>query len=199
MPVNVVDVFKKIVDNKLEALTMSDMVLGSVKSIDPLIVTVIDGQMEVHDDNLILTESVLRKKFSVSAHIHTFDKDYFKHNHGSPLQGVTGDLTVVVTGQAVYTPAGSSVKLGGGTQSKDLTGTLETLENEEPTKSTHQIWFNGEIVPLEEDPEDSEKFWVILNPGLLKGDGVVMMSVKNGQYFIILSKLYGSYEYEGDA
>lgn len=201
-----VNVIQKIVENVLSTKKFTDVCYGVVTSINPIKINLLDSKIELSENNLILTDGVIRKEISITTHKHYFEKNIFKHNHNSPLRGETNNVNINIGGQGVYIKAGSSVKLDGDKKEYDLTAEEEeisTLVNREPTKSTLKVKVNGFDIPLskdkdgnkENDTEETNTYWGVINNGLIVGDTVVMLSVKNEQLYIILSKFYDKYYY----
>lgn len=205
---NLLRTIQTIVDKVLSTKTFTDINLGTVSSINPLKIIIMDSMLELNETNLILTESVIRKEISIKTHKHFFEADYFKHNHGSPILGGNG-LNVVVSGQAAFVPAGSQVQLKEGQKSFDLSdpqGEFESLYLPEPTKEYLKVVVNGKEIPLSKDPEgdkeqdkdNSEVYWGVLNHGLYPEDKVLLLQCRQGSKWVVLSKVYESYYYRED-
>lgn len=169
---NLVNIIQKIALDVYRRQQHTDITYGTVKSINPLTITLFNGTLELNDYNLILTENVIRKEISITAHTHYFKKDTFVHNHGSPLKypqfvTVDGSNTVAltgacsagggpVTGTVTWQQTKGEVTLDEGSLDKDLTAEEEdivTLKNREPTATTLKVRVNGQDIPLSKDPD----------------------------------------------
>lgn len=214
---NLVNIIQVIVERVIKSHSFTDIAFGEVTSISPLKVKLMDSKLELNETNLVLTEGVIRKEISIHSHIHYFEKDTFKHNHGSPLtSNYPTDISIAGTaacgaggGPITIASAKVTTTLKDGSKDTDLTHGEEdiaTLENREPTKTMLEVKVNGEIIPLSKDPDGATEpdtngtdvYWGLINNGLHKGDGVVLMRVKEGALYLILSKMYGKYEYRVD-
>lgn len=136
----------------------TDYVRGTVTSEDPLKITIDDTMQELERQSLILTASVVERKIPVLAHKHYIST--LSHTHTCP----TGATTPGLTGQYL------------GEESLVSEGANSALQSENII-----CYENGEPLPIEDG-------YIILNRKLEKGDKVLMLSVSNGQLFIVLSR-----------
>lgn len=136
----------------------TDYVRGTVTSEDPLKITIDDTMQELERQSLILTAPVVERKIPVLTHKHYIST--LSHTHTCP----TGATTPGLTGQYL------------GEESLVSEGANSTLQSENII-----CYENGEPLPIEDG-------YIILNRKLEKGDKVLMLSVSNGQLFIVLSR-----------
>ena len=191
--------------NTIKSLNFNEVFYGEVLTVEPKLTIKLADTTILYDDELLLTDSVIRREFTIVPHTHKYPDDFFKHNHGSPILGGDG-LNVVVSGQAAFVPAGSQVQLKDGQKSFDLTATtddLESLLNEGSTKDTVKVSVNGEDILLAKDEDGGEYddeaktpiMWAVINHGLKIGDKVLLLNCMDGQKYIILSKLYDGHSF----
>lgn len=216
----------KMVDNSINSRIFTDLTIGTVESIDPLEIAIMDGGPVLNESSLLLTESVIRKEIRIKPHLHYFEEDHFKHNHGSPLQfpksvEVKGSITNVlmapcgvggsfpVSGNSTWEQTSGKVEFDEGSKDIDLSDSgdeIVTKLNRKSTEDTLVVRINGKDIPLveddenetEEDDKDSPVMWGVLSEGLRTGDGVLLLQVKGGFKYIVLSKIYNGYYYRDD-
>lgn len=136
----------------------TDYVRGTVTSEDPLKITIDDTMQELERQSLILTAPVVERKIPVLTHKHYIST--LSHTHTCP----TGATTPGLTGQYL------------GEESLVSEGANSALQSENII-----CYENGEPLPVEDG-------YIILNRKLENGDKVLMLSVSNGQLFIVLSR-----------
>jgi hypothetical protein len=67
---------QKIISNALDNAGLTDIVIGTVTQINPLEITLMSTMLPLPQEVLILTESVIEKKLTITDHIHDVN-----HNH----------------------------------------------------------------------------------------------------------------------
>lgn len=210
---NLIDLIRNTINSVLNTRNFTDIMPGEVTSIEPLKISIMDGQVELDETCLILTDAVIRKEIRIKPHMHYFEKDMFKHNHGSPLQfpksiDIQG-TTATQLGTQNLNVISAKVEFDEGSKDIDLSDSgdeIESLLNRKSTEDTLEVVVNGVQIPLSKDPDSEEEeddesspvYWGVLNHGLYPGDGVLLLRCKEGSRFVVLSRLYNSYYYRED-
>lgn len=225
MGLNIYEIIKRMISDNINSRRFTDITYGEVVSIKPLQIRLLDGGPLLGENSLILTDGVIRKEIRIKPHQHFFEEDHFKHNHGSSLKFpksvmVEGSITnipaltspagpVAGTIQSTWQQTKGEVTFDDGKKDLDLSDSgdeIFTKLNRESTKSTLEVMINGQLIPLSKDPDsqkeeddkESPTYWGVLNEGLHEGDSVVLLEVKQGFNYIVLSKLYNNYYYRKD-
>lgn len=225
MGLNIYEIIKRMISDNINSRRFTDITYGEVVSIKPLQIRLLDGGPLLGENCLILTDGVIRKEIRIKPHQHFFENDHFKHNHGSTLKypksvTVEGSITNVpvlsspagpVTGTITSTwkQTKGEVTFDEGKKDLDLSDSgdeIYTKLNRKSTESTLEVMINGQLIPLSKDPDnqkeeddkESTTYWGLLNEGLHIGDSVVLLEVKQGFNYIVLSKLYNTYYYRED-
>lgn len=138
----------------------TDLCIGTVTAASPLEIT-IDGTMQpLKAAVLHLTAAVIEKKIPVLAHEHYINT--LTHTHVTP----TGPTDPALTGK--YMTLSSLLSQGADT----------SVQGENIV-----CYENGEALPIENG-------YIILNRALEEGDKVLLLRVRSGQEFIVLSRVF---------
>lgn len=142
---------------------LTDYVVGTVTSTEPLEVTLVNTMIPLPQEVLVLTANVIEKKVRVHGHIHQIVS--LPHTHGyfdsDTGQGASGSRDRI-----------TESALNGSYPTVIQIENLEFIEH-------------GEHLAIEEDGA-----LVTVNRALRVGDEVVMLRVLDGQKFIILSRVF---------
>lgn len=170
------------------AYGLADMAVGTVTKAAPLEVTVRESMAPLPEQVLWRTAAVVEKKIPVLEHTHTtkgFRHSHtvtgLSHAHGLPNLSHDHDTQEGTTGSA----------LGGSRQTEQgLTSSYPTSEALTPDSYTSdqglrdiRCYEDGKPLPVEDG-------YIILNRGLAVGDKVLLLRVRRGEQFIILSRIF---------
>lgn len=153
-------IIQQIVGNYMKASSLTDLVFGTVVSVDPLSIKVVETMLELPREAIILTDSVVEKRITINPHLHAIST--LSHTHSYQDDNGNG-VSSKTTGEAL---SGSY-----NTQNTSLVGSMSV---------------NGEDVS-QDGKEENE---IIIQRGLEVDDSVVMLRVSGGQRFLVLSKTY---------
>lgn len=166
---DLVDVLHHVAEQSMAAYGLSDMSMGTVTSVTPLEVTLLESMAPLPAEVLHLTSAVIEKKIPVLTHQH--DTGGFKHDHSIPDLSHTHDTSEEATG-----PALEGNRQTGEALLPDIYTSDERLLN-------IVCYEDGKPLPVEDG-------YIILNRALAVGDKVLMLRVMRGQQFIILSRVF---------
>lgn len=163
---------QKAINSNFNSRSLTNLVFGNVVQIDPDIRIKIEGDQEpLPTAALEFTDAVLEKKMIVHRHKH--DITSLRHTH------ITDDATSPSTSR--------------------LQETFDALNGTYPTEYELQnieYYINGDQVEKININTDVETLatQIVINRALEVGDKVMMLSVKNGQGFIVLCKITEEYK-----
>lgn len=164
------------VEERITSQSLTDICFGKVTSIEPLKIQ-INKDIIIEEDNILLTEGVIRKEFHIAVHTHLFEKNTFKHAHSDQNMltlGTDWDIKALMYMGGLIAPAPSAaippatmsiqgsastgqINLKNGKKDYDLShdsdSDFETLTDPEPTQSRVTVMINGEEYPLSKDPD----------------------------------------------
>lgn len=99
-----IDTLQKVVGNYLNETGMTDMVIGTVTTADPLTITLEGTMIPIQKMNLYLTEPVVLKQIVITGHIHQIES--LSHSHtateGSIGTSLTGSYPTVIQYENMY-------------------------------------------------------------------------------------------------
>ncbi len=185
---DLIDTMHRLTEQSLGAYGLADMAVGTVTKTAPLEVTVRESMAPLPEQVLWRTAAVIEKKLPVLRHAHTtrgFRHSHavsgLSHAHGLPELAHTHDTQEGATGSA----------LGGSRQTQaGLTGDYPTAEALTPDAYTSDeqlmdlcCYEDGKPLPVEDG-------YMILNRGLAVGDKVLLLRVRRGEQFLILSRIF---------
>lgn len=151
---------------------------GTVTSAEPLKISLGEGGIELDGDDIILTQSVVKKLLYIKTHTHKIGGTLAGHTH--PF---VGNFDGTISGN----PAKGKVD---GTD--QASGDID--ENTVVVTSALDAWCTeyGHKLPREpkDYKEDAEQIVITLNRGLEVDDKVIMTRVSSGQQFIVLSRIF---------
>ena len=202
---NLAETVYLMVQKGMKAAQLSDLVIGTVTSEEPLEITVNGAAAPLKRQILLLTEAVIEKKIPILAHGHTIsglghshtvsglghlhNTAGLGHTHETAGLGHTHTVEGGATGSALNGNYPSGDALNGSYPSDtQLSGSYPTssaLGDQESGSALGNIvcYENGSPLPVENG-------YIILNRALEVGDGVLMLRVQNGQRFIVLSRIF---------
>ena len=154
------DVVQLYVQKGLEESLPVNLFTGTVTAVDPLEIVVDSTMQPLKAAVLHLTAAVLEKKIPVLAHEHYIN--VLSHTHVTP----TGPTDPALTGK--YMTLSSLLSEGA-----DLSVQGENIV----------CYENGEALPIQDG-------YIILNRALEEGDKVLLLRVRSGQEFIVLSRVF---------
>ena len=157
---NLAETLYKMMQDSMKAGQLTDVVIGTVTSEEPLEITIDTTMQVIKQQLLLLTEPVIEKKIPVLTHKHYIST--LTHTHTCP----TGATSPGLTGQYL------------GENSLVSEGYNATLQGENIV-----CWEDGKELPIEDG-------YIILNRKLEQDDKVVMLRVNAGQRFIVLSRVF---------
>ena len=183
-----IDTLHGIMEASMGAYGLSDMAVGTVTKAAPLEVTVRESMAPLPEQVLWRTAAVVEKKIPVLAHAHTtrgFRHSHtvsgLSHAHGLPELAHTHDTQEGATGSA----------LGGSRRTEDgLSGTYPTAEALTPDAYVSDEQLTGLCCYEDGKPLPVENGYIILNRGLAVGDKVLLLRVRRGEQFLILSRIF---------
>lgn len=161
---NLLTTIQRIAVNAVNATNPVTFYIGTVTSVSPLKVRIHNTTLEVDQDCLLLSSSVVEKKITINSHNHPIGSALTNHTHpytdttpGGPTVAMTQASTDLASAKVdAITLEGSCVEHG------------ETLNVEQK---------DGNLV-------------ITYNRALKKDDKLLMMKVSNGQQFVILSRVF---------
>lgn len=173
---------QRVSENVLSSKGLTDMVTGTVTSINPLEVTILNNQLPIPQEALVLTESVVEKKIVIQGHTHPLPPLAHSHDFSGSTDSYTGETEPAAVGDTTHSHEFTVPPLS-------VEGSTDTaLDGDED--STTLIDYEN-IIAYEHGialPVNGHE--VILNRGLELNDNVLMMRVLNGQNYIIISRLF---------
>lgn len=134
------------------------------------------GSIEIEDDDIILTQSVVSKKIYIKKHTHKIGQTIAGHTH-------TANLTV--TGSAATGGPVTGIATGTVDPTQSFNSETEIIARTVEAYCTEY----GHKLPYKYDPESDETVLTI-NRSLEVGDNVIMTRVSGGQQFIVLSRAF---------
>lgn len=155
-----IDALRQIVQESANARQETELELGTVTSASPLEITLDTSMQVLRERVLYRTEAVVEKKIPLLAHRHKIKT--LSHTHTA----------------------------SDGTTSSALTG--EYLSEESLLSQGYDAAVQGEDILCYEDGEDLpvRDGYLLLNRGLEEGDKVLLLRVRRGQKFVVLSRLF---------
>lgn len=138
---------------------------GTVTSAEPLKISLGEGGIELDGDDIILTQSVVKKLLYIKTHTHKIGSDLQTHTH--PFVGEFSGTIQVSNGLNSNTTV--------------VTAALDAWCTE-----------YGHKLPREpkDYKENADQIVITLNRGLEVDDKVIMTRVSSGQQFIVLSRIF---------
>lgn len=158
---NLLTTIQKIAVNAVNATNPVSFYIGTVTSVSPLKVRIHNTTLEVDQDCLLLSSSVVEKKITINSHDHPIGSALANHIH-----------------PYTDTPAGPSTT----SPSTDLAGAKVDAITLEGSCIEH-----GEALNVE---QKDGNLVITYNRALQKDDKLLMMKVSNGQQFVILSRVF---------
>ena len=151
---------------------------GTVTSAEPLKISLGEGGIELDGDDIILTQSVVKKLLYIKTHTHKIGSDLQTHTH--PF---VGTFSGTISGN----PASGDVS-GTDQASNDLNSNTTVVTTALDAWCTEY----GHKLPREpkDYKEDADQIVITLNRGLEVDDKVIMTRVSSGQQFIVLSRIF---------
>ncbi len=143
-----------------EAMQPTDVATGTVTSADPLEITVSTAMPPLRREVLYLTESVVEKKIPVLTHRHYIST--LSHTHSNSAGGTTTGLSGPYLGDASLVSQGAGAEI----QGEDII-----------------CYERGKPLPVRDG-------YILLNRGLEEGDKVLLLRVRHGQKYIVLSRIF---------
>lgn len=138
----------------------TDLCTGTVTGADPLEITIDDTMQVIQSQLLHLTVSVIEKKIPVLNHQHYIST--LSHTHTCPTGATAPGLTGKYITETSLVSSGASSAL----QSEDIV-----------------CYENGEALPIQDG-------YIVLNRALEEGDKVLLLRVRGGQEFVVLSRIF---------
>ena len=205
---NLLTVIQGIAVNAVKATNPMAFCYGTVTSASPLKIRLNDGTLEVSGSSIMLTESVVEKTITIKKHDHTENDalvDYTATgNMGAPILfaplGV--DLYILNPNFDPSQPRTDTDEAKGtGSNPKYILNPDIPSPTTLPMKHSHGIntstldaWVTEFGVKQPVDPESynqsGDEVVITINRGLEKYDKVIMLSVSEGQKFIVLSRIF---------
>ncbi len=156
-----IDVLHQICQQSQQASAPTDLTTGTVVGTDPLVISINPQMRPIRRQLLYLTCAVIEKKLPL-----------LEHTHPAP-GGTTGpaqDHSHTLEDGGSTKPAGGHIhSVSGGETGPALRG-WACVED-------------GKELPIEDG-------YLILNRGLREGDQVLLLRVRHGQRFVVLSRIY---------
>lgn len=164
---NLVQIIQQIALKAVLAAQPVEFVCGTVIREKPLKI-MLSGEMglELDQEFLVLTESVIEKKITIDKHTHSIGSTVAGHTHT-----VAGTCA---TGGAVEGTAAKSTSLTSMTEIDDTVLSGKCTEH-------------GNDLTVE---SDSDKLVITINEPLKENDKVLMFAVNSGQTYVILSRVF---------
>lgn len=183
-----IDILHQIAEDSMQGYGLTDLAVGTVTGTDPLKVKVREDMDALPEETLWLTAAVIEKKIPVLKHTHITDG--FRHDHTLPDLSHDHDLPDLShshsgaegeTGEALGGSNQTDIALEGAFQT-------ETALDQDAFESDERL---TDIVCYEDGkPLPVKDGYIILNKGLETGDKVLLLRVRRGQQFIILSRIF---------
>lgn len=205
---NLLSIIQNIAVNAVNSTNPLSFVYGTVSSDSPLRIKIDQTTIEIQDESIILTTSVIERKLIIEKHSHTEDKSLVDNtatgNLGAPIMFTPAGVELYVENPN-FNPnqprTDTDEQKGTGTNPKYIINPIipnPTVLSLNHAHAIHDTVIKGHVYEGKDDDEkhrfeteaDDDKIIITINRALKKGDKVIMLRVSSGQQFVVLSRVF---------